>query len=80
MKEFKNFTKALEGLPWIVRLILTIFYDIFGNLTRLSRSLAKNHLLGIVLCVILLICGGLIVLWIVDIICVALNKDIIWID
>lgn len=80
MKEFKDFAKALEGLPWIVRLILTIFYDIFGGLSRLSRSLAKKNILGIVLGVILLLLGGLIVLWIIDIVCVLLNRNIIWID
>ncbi len=76
----KDIIKTLEGLPWIVRLLLTIFYDLYNNIIRLCRSIQKNSVLGIVLAIILIASGGLIILWILDIIAVLLNKRIWWID
>lgn len=76
----KDLVKALEGLPYIVRVLLTILYGVYGNLMRLFRSLAKNNLVGIILAVVLLICGGFIILWIWDVIRVILGKQVWWID
>lgn len=76
----KDLVKALEGLPYIVRVLLTILYGVYGNLMRLFRSLAKNNVVGIILAVILLLCGGFVVLWIWDVIRVILGKQVWWID
>lgn len=76
----KQLVKTLEGLPWIIRVLLVILYGFYGNLIRLFKSLAKNNIVGIILAIILLCSGGLIILWIVDLICVLLNKPIWWID
>lgn len=76
----KNLVKTLEGLPWIVKLILVLLWGVYGNLYRLVRSLAKGNVVGIVLAVVLLLCGGFFVLWIFDVVCVALGKDIWWIE
>ena len=72
--------KTLENLPWIVRLLLVIFFGIYGNLLRLFRSIAANNVVGMVLAVLLLVFGGFFVLWVVDVIFVVLNKKIWWID
>lgn len=77
---FTQIAKTMESLPWIVRLILTILYGLYGDLIRLFRSLGKQNWVGVILAVILIVSGGLIVLWIIDIIMVALNKPIWWID
>ena len=76
----KNLVKALERLPWIVRVLLVLLYGAYGNLIRLFKSIAANNVLGIVLAFILLLCGGFVILWIVDLICVLLGKPIWWID
>ena len=76
----KKLVKALEGLPWIVRLLLVLLWGAYGNLIRIFKSIAAGNVLGIVLAVILFICGGFFILWIVDLICVILNKPIWWID
>ncbi len=76
----KDLVKALEGLPYIVRVLLTILWGVYGNLMRLFRSLAKNNLVGIILAVVLLICGGFVILWIWDVIRVILGKQVWWID
>ena len=76
----KNLVKGLESLPWILRVLLTIFVGIYGNLLRLFRSLAAKNVVGIVLAVILLCTGGLGILWIIDIIMVIFGKRVWWID
>ena len=74
----KDLVKALEKLPWIVKLLLVIFWGIYGNLYRLFRSIAASNVLAIVLSIILLLCGGFVILWIIDLICVIIGKDIWW--
>lgn len=76
----KDLVKSLENLPWIVRVLLTVFWGIYGNLMRLFRSLAKNNLVGIILAIVLLICGGFVILWIWDVIRVIIGKQVWWID
>ena len=74
----KDLVKALEGLPWIVKVLLVIFVGIYGNLLRLFKSLAAGNLVGIVLSIVLLCSGGFVVLWIIDLICILIGKDIWW--
>ena len=74
----KEIVDSLEGLPWIVRLILTVFAGAYSNLLRLFKSIAANNVLGIVLSVILLLTGGLGIVWIIDVVMVAMKKDIWW--
>lgn len=76
----KDLVKALEGLPWIVRVLLTLIWGAYGNLLRLFRSLAKKNTIGVILAVILLICGGFFIIWIWDLIRVLLGKEVWWID
>jgi hypothetical protein len=74
----KDLVKTLEGLPWIVKVLLVIFVGIYGNLLRLFKSLAAGNLVGIVLSLVLLFSSGLGIFWIIDIICVLIGKDIWW--
>ena len=76
----KSLVKTLEGLPWLIRVLLTLFLDIYSNLLRLFKSLAASNIIGIVLALILLLCGGFFILWIIDLIMVLLGKKIWWID
>ena len=74
----KDLVKTLEGLPWIVKVLLVIFVGIYGNLLRLFKSLASGNLVGIILSLVLLFTGGLFILWIIDLICVLIGKNIWW--
>ena len=38
----KDLVKAFKNLPWIVKLLLVIVYNIYGGLTRIFRSFAKK--------------------------------------
>lgn len=76
----KNFIKAMDKLPFIVKLILAIpALDVIWNIYRLCRSISKGNLVGIILS-ILLITVGLVFMWLIDIICILLNNKIWWID
>ena len=77
---FTQIAKTMESLPWIVRLILTILYGLYGDLIRLFRSLGKQNWVGVILAVILIFSGGLLVLWIIDLIMVIFGKRVWWID
>lgn len=74
-----DLANSLERLPWIIRLILAILYGLYGNLIRLLRSIGHRNILGIILSIILIAAGGLVILWIIDVICVAMGKKIWWI-
>lgn len=74
----KKIIDALEGLPWIVQLILVVLWGVYANLLRLFKSIEAKNLIGIILAAILLACGGFVILWIFDIICVAIGKKIWW--
>lgn len=76
----KGLVKALDNLPRIVKLILTFIWGIFPNLMRFAKSIAKGNVLGVILSIILLICGGFLVLWIIDIVTMVLWNKIYWID
>ena len=76
----KKLVKGLGSLPWFIRVLLTVLVGAYGNLLRLFRSLAAKNLIGVVLSVILLCTGGLLVLWIIDLIMVIFGKRVWWID
>lgn len=42
----KDFVKTLDDLPRIVKFILVLIGDLFANVYRLCRSIAKNNVLG----------------------------------
>ena len=76
----KNFIKAMDDLPFIVKIILAIpALDIIWNIYRLCRSIVKGNLVGIILSVLLLTVG-LAFMWLIDIICILLNNKVWWLD
>lgn len=76
----KDLIKAIDGLPKIVRFLGALIWGILPNIYRLCRSISKQDVLGIVLAVILLICGGFFILLIIDLVCIIIDKPILWID
>lgn len=68
-----EFRKALQGLPFIAKLLLVIIYDIYGALYRISAGDVK----GIVIGVLQLVTGNFFgILWIVDLVTVILKKEV----
>ena len=77
---FSSLAKTLENLPFLIRLILVICVGVYVNLIILFKSLGKNNIIGVILAVILLCTGGLVILWIIDLICILIGAKIWWID
>ena len=74
----KDLIKAIDNLPWIVKVILCLpVVAIVWSIYRLVKSIDAGNVLGIVLSIILLFAGPTFV-WIIDLICVLVNKKIWW--
>lgn len=77
----KQFIKAIDDMPFVVKLLLCLpVLDIVWNIYRICKSADKNNTVGIVLAIVVLLLGSYTVVWLVDLICVLLNKKIWWID
>ena len=74
MDQLKALRTPLDQLPWIVTLLLTIFVDgVWGALYRITRG----DVTGIVVGILWFVTGGFFGIgWVIDIICVVLNKKI----
>ena len=72
--------KTLDGFPRWLKILLVLLWGVYGNLYRLFKSIQKKNILGIVLAAILLVCGGFVVLWIIDIVMMILFGRVWWID
>lgn len=72
--------KVMDNLPQWVKIILALpFLDIVWNIYRLLKSISKNNAVGIVVAVIILFVGVPFV-WLIDIICIAYNNHVWWLD
>lgn len=68
-----EFRKTLKGLPWIVKLLLVVVYDIYGALYRISRG----DVVGIVVGVLQLVTGNFFgIFWLIDLITVIVKKEV----
>lgn len=73
----KDFIKAMDDLPFIVKVILCIpALDIIWTVYRLIRSLDAKNTAGIVVSIIMFF--GFAFMWIIDLICVIVNKKVWW--
>ena len=72
-----EFRKTLTNLPWIVKLLLVIFYDLYGALKRISKGDTK----GIVIGVLMLVTGNFFgIMWIIDLVTVIMHKEVTVLD
>ncbi len=73
MDALKQLRGTLDSLPWIVHLLLVIFFDaIWGGLYRLTRG----DVLGIVVGIIWFFTGGFVIGWFIDLFTVIFKKKI----
>ena len=76
----KDLIKSSDNLPKLIKLILAIpALDIIWVVYRLMRSLVKKNTLGVLIAAVLIIVG-LPWLWVIDLICIALNDKVWWLD
>lgn len=78
--KMKSLIKAMDDLPFIVKLILCIpCLDIVWSIYKICRSLDKGNILGIILGILTIVPGAFFI-WIIDIVTVILNQKVWWID
>lgn len=65
--------KGVKGLDWVVKIILVIFYDIYGILARVTSGKTLPVIIGIVQIFTVNLFG---ILWLVDLITVILKKEV----
>ena len=74
----KKLIDALDDLPWIVKLILCIpALDIVWAVYRIMKSIDASNVVGIILGILCIVPGAAII-WVVDLVCVFLNKKVWW--
>lgn len=72
----KQFVKAMNDLPFILKLILCIpALDIIWAVYRIVKGITKESLVQIIVGVLWIVPGA-VFLWLVDIICVLLYKKV----
>ena len=75
----KDLIKALDNLPWILKVILCIpGLEIVWGVYRVCRSLVKKNTLALIIAILLIVPGAAF-MWVIDIICVILTGKIWWI-
>ncbi len=75
----KDVIKTFEDLPFIVKILLCIpAVDIVWTIYRVIRSLDAKNTVAIVASIVLIVVG-IPFMWLVDLICVLVNKKIWWI-
>lgn len=80
MKDFaKNYIENYEKSSKLMKVLFCLLWDIPTNLYRFAKSARNDNTLGMVIAVILAIFGGWI-LFMADIICLALKDKIYWLD
>ena len=55
MEALKNFRKTLDSIPWVIELLLVIFFDgLYGGIYRMTRGDTTGVVIGIVwLCLLM---------------------------
>ena len=73
-----DFIKAMEKLPFIVKLILCIpVLDIIWSIWKLCKGIKSGNIVMIILGILTIIPGAAI-MWLLDIVCVLLSGRPFW--
>ena len=80
MELTKKYIDLYESLPVWAKLILALLWNIPTDIYRICKSIKAKNVLYIVLAVILTICGGFFILWIVDIVTIIVKNKVYWLD
>ena len=71
-----KFVKAIDNLPWIVKLLLCLpIVDIIWAIYRIVKGVAKKDIVLIIAGILWIVLGG-VILWLIDLICIIVWKNI----
>lgn len=80
MELAEKYISLYESLPVWAKLILALLWNIPSGIYRICKSIKAKNVLYIVLAVLLTICGGFFVLWIIDLVTIIVKNKIYWFD
>ena len=70
------FVKAIDHLPWYVKLLLCLpIVDIIWAIYRIVKGVAKSNAVLIVAGILWIVLGG-VILWLIDLVCIIIYKQI----
>ena len=69
----QEFRKTLMELPFIAKLLLVIFYDIYGALVRITKGDTTSIVVGVLQ---LVTCNFFGIMWIIDLVTVITKKEV----
>ena len=73
----KDLIKAMDNLPWLVKLILCIpALDIVWTVYRLLKSLVAGNTIAIILSIVLFFCAPFV--WLIALLCEIFKKNVWW--
>ena len=76
----KQFVDMMDNLPLVIKLILCIpAIAVIWWVYRIVKSLSKENTFGVIIGIVLLIVG-IPFMWLVDLICILLKGNIVWVD
>lgn len=71
-----KFVKAIDNLPWIVKLLLCLpIVDIIWAIYRIVKGVAKGNAILIIAGILWIVLGA-VILWLIDLICIIIFKNI----
>ncbi|MDE5897097.1 MAG: hypothetical protein K2H43_04715 [Clostridia bacterium] len=73
MAKRDSFANAVWGLPWIVKVLVAIFFDFIFGICRFIDGLCEKNIIKAVIG-FLWIFYGLFIGWLLDIVCCLINK------
>ncbi len=76
----KQFVNMMDNLPLVIKIILCVpAVAVIWWVYRIVKSLSKENTFGVIIGIVLLIIG-IPFMWLVDLICILLNGNIVWLD
>lgn len=76
----KQFVDMMDNLPLVIKLILCIpAIAVIWWVYRIVKSLSKENTFGVIIGIVLLIVG-IPFMWLVDLICILLKGNVVWVD
>lgn len=76
----KQFVDMMDNLPLLIKLILCIpAIAVIWWVYRIVKSLSKENTFGVIIGIVLLIVG-IPFMWLVDLICILLKGNVVWVD
>lgn len=80
MELAEKYISLYENLPAWAKFILALLWNIPTDIYRICKSIKAKNVLYIVIAVLLTVCGGFFILWIIDLVTIIVKNKVYWLD